>query len=136
MDWFPNNLAATQIPRPRPPITQTYRRVGGGGGFARGGQRLPKPELAPPPDEHPTQGYQRKAHYQPPPLVKKRRMKRSCSERELLVLILSMETSGDEGETLGHLRNCMNRRGESSMKIAFRNSSPICRPRVLRRVPP
>jgi hypothetical protein len=35
--------------------------------------------------------------YQPPPLVKKRRMKRSCSEWELLVLVVSTETSGFEG---------------------------------------
>jgi hypothetical protein len=63
--------------------------------------------------------YERKARYQPPPLVKKRRMKRSCSEWELLVLILSMATSEDEGETLEHLPNCMTRRGESSMKIAL-----------------
>ena len=67
-----------------------------------------------PPSEH-----EPEARYQPPPLVKKRRMKRSCSEWEVLVLILSMETSEDEGETLDHLRNCMDRRGESSMKIAL-----------------
>ena len=64
--------------------------------------------------------YERKARYQPPPLVKKRRMKRSCSEWELLVLILSMATSEDEGETLEHLPNCMDHGGESSMKIARR----------------
>jgi hypothetical protein len=45
----------------------------------------------------------RKARYQPPPFVKKRRMKRSCSVWELLVLILSMATSEDEDETLQHL---------------------------------
>src|SRR5262245_23350442 len=33
------------------------------------------------------------ARHQPPPLVKKRRMKRSCSECELWVWILSMEAS-------------------------------------------
>jgi hypothetical protein len=64
--------------------------------------------------------YERRARYQPPPLVKKRRMKRSCSEWELLVLILSMETSEDEGETLELLSDFMVRRGESSTKIALR----------------
>jgi hypothetical protein len=43
------------------------------------------------------------ARYQPPPLVKKRRIKRSCSEWEVLVLILSMEASNDEGESLDRL---------------------------------
>ena len=58
--------------------------------------------------------------YQPPALVKKRRIKRSCSERELLVLIRSMATSEDEGETLHHPRDCRNRWGESSTKIVSR----------------
>ena len=62
--------------------------------------------------------YDRKARYQPPPLVKNKRIKRSCSEWELLVLILSMATSDDEGEALEHLPNSMDHRGESSMKIA------------------
>ena len=38
----------------------------------------------------------------------------------MLVLILSMETSKDEGETLDRLRDCMDRRGYSSMKIGLR----------------
>src|ERR1017187_4151693 len=79
---------------------------------------------------------ERAARYQPPPLVKKRRMKRSCSERELLVLILSMETSEDEGETLGHLRNCMDRRGVSSMKIALRIRVPRRTPRGTHTIAP
>ena len=58
--------------------------------------------------------------YQPPPLVKNRRMKRSCSEWELFVLILSMATSEDEGETLEHLQNSMDCSGGSSTKIALR----------------
>jgi hypothetical protein len=59
--------------------------------------------------------------YQPPPLVKKSRMKRSCSEWEGLVLILSMATSENEGESLEQLPNCRDGRGEPSMKIAPRN---------------
>ena len=47
-------------------------------------------------------------------------MKRSCSEWELLVLILSMAASEDEGETLSHLPNCTEFRfGEPSIKIAL-----------------
>jgi hypothetical protein len=52
-------------------------------------------------------------------------MKRSCSEWELLVLILSMVTSADEGETLEHRLNCMDRSGGWSMKIALRVRAQI-----------
>jgi hypothetical protein len=68
-----------------------------------------------PPSEH-----EPEASYQPPPLVMKRRMKRSCSEWEVLVLNLSMEASEGEVGPLVHLPNCMNRRGERSMKFALR----------------
>jgi hypothetical protein len=56
-------------------------------------------------------------------------MKRSCSEWELLVLILSMATSEDEGEALEHIPNCMDDRDESSMKIAVRFRVPRRTPR-------
>ena len=71
-------------------------------------------------ERKPPSGNEPEARYQPPPLVRNRRIKRSCSEWEVLVLFLSMETSKDEREALDRLRNCMDRRGESSMKIALR----------------
>jgi hypothetical protein len=37
----------------------------------------------------------------------------------VLLLMLSMKTSQDEGKTLGHLEDCMDHHGESSMKIAL-----------------
>jgi hypothetical protein len=67
-----------------------------------------------------TERARREPRYQPPPLVKKRRMKRSCSEWELFVLILSIATSEDEGETLEHLQNSTDCSGGSSTKIALR----------------
>jgi hypothetical protein len=70
-------------------------------------------------ERKPPSGHEPEARYQPPPLVKKRRIKRSCSEWEVLVLMLSMEASNDEGETLDRLQDCMNRRGEPSTKIAL-----------------
>ena len=53
--------------------------------------------------------------YQPPPLVKKRRMKRSCSEWELLVFCPSMATSQDEGETPQYPADRRDRTGRSSI---------------------
>lgn len=58
--------------------------------------------------------------HQPPPPVKKSRMKRSCSEWELMFCSLSMDPSGKTMAQFGHLRNLIHHQGEASMKIALR----------------
>ena len=63
------------------------------------------------------EGTRKWARHQPPPLVRNRRMKRSCSEGELCMSILSMGTSKEEDEILTHLRNCIDAPCESSMRI-------------------